>query len=685
MRPANPRRAVTAALVACLLTACSQGSSEAPAPSTLPPAALRAAPFADCEALRAYLVETAAAQAELASAYPGVTGIAAVSEAMGAPSAAAAGNGVGEGAAGARDFSTTNIQESGVDEPDFVKTDGDYLYVVTGGRFLVFDAWPAAAAAELARVEIEGDPLALLVHGARVLVLSQLWQPEAPVPGFAGWSGARLKATVLDVGDRTAPALLRESYFEGSYLDARMVDGRAHLVYTSWIPALGGGAPGPGGVPAPAAAARRNLQETALAELLPQYRDTIFGAGEPATRSGAVCPCENTFQPPVPNGTGFVTVVTLDLGVPAADLQAVSLLSNGGVVYGSRTSLYLATPNDDYWLWWPVQVRAAAEPQATTRVHKFDLTGSPAYLASGTVNGWVLNQFSMSEHEGVFRIATTDDRQGSGRSPENTVFLLRQEGEALVQAGSLPGLGEPGERLYAVRFLGDRGFAVTFRQTDPLYALDLSDPAAPRVAGEFHVPGFSTYLHPVGLGHLLAVGQDTAPGAWGVKLSLYDVSNLAQPREVATESVGLGSSSEAQYEHKAFTYFPALGALALPITRWTALPTVGGTAVTGVFAGLQVYDVNPAAPDPAAVFALRGRIDHSEFYRDEGAGYWHYPEAVRRAFFIGEDGPGYFLYSVSSRGLKVTPFADLAIDLVALPLPAPERYWYHVGVGSPVE
>ncbi len=688
-----------AAAVAATLTLGGCASSDGAAPSPAPEAR-RATRFADCDALRAYIVEAVAAQARIAGQYGSPPG----DWLMGEPAGTVAPDGAdstdtqaeyGSEAAGGRDFSSTNVQEQGVDEPDFVKTDGEYLYVVTGGSFLVFQAWPAAEVAELSRVEIEGGPIALLVHRRNVLVLSRVWEsaPGVDLPTERP-TGPWVKATVFDTTDPAEPRLVREIYLEGGYVDARMVDGKVHVVLSSRLP-LAGSSGSPPGAPellegsptaddARASATLPDLETADLPELLPQMIDRVYGDDGAVARVEAICPCENMYEPAVPNGTGFITVVTLDLADPASELGSVSLLSDSGVVYSSRESLYLATPNSGYWVWWPVLRDEAETPRETTVIHKFDLRGSATYVASGEVPGWVLNQFSMGEHEGVFRIATTEDHWWDGEDPVNGVYLLRQEGEALSETGSLTGLGEPGERIYAVRFLGDRGFVVTFRQQDPLYALDLSDPAEPRAAGELHVPGFSTYLHPVGEDLLLAVGQDTSPGARGVKLSLYDVSDLGNPREVGTRSVGAGSRSEAQYNHKAFTYFDTLGVLALPVTTWEPGPAEGADGVSDVFAGVHFYEVHPDAPDPDGVFTLKGRIDHSVFYRDEGAGYWYYPEPVRRTFFIGEVPEGYFVYTISARGLKVTPYEDLDNDAAALPLPVEDEvFWYPIDLALP--
>jgi hypothetical protein len=317
-------------------------------------------------------------------------------------------------------------------------------------------------------------------------------------------------------------------------------------------------------------------------------------------------------------------------------------------------------------MWWPVVFENAEQPRQTTAVHRFELQGDPAYACSGEVPGRVLNQFALSEHQGVLRLAATEERWWNGEGPQNRLFLLRPEGEKLVEVGRLEGLGKPGERLFAVRFAGERGFAVTFLQIDPLYTLDLADPAVPKVAGELEVPGVSTYLHPVGEDRLLAVGRNAAGG---VDLSLFDVGDFAAPALVDRFSFA-GSYSEAEYDHKAFSFFPRQGILAIPLTSWGGNSAPDAPQGMEVFAGLHLFKV-----DPAAGFTSLGTVDHSLFYREQANTFWYTPAAPRRSFFIGQADAGDFLYSVSTRGLKVNPFSDFATDLAAMPLPAPAVLW----------
>ncbi len=596
--------------------------------------------FSDCEELRQYIIEQADAGGGASTTSDGKSGAPPPSGQYGETG-------------GSLQYTDTNVQEPGVDEPDIIKTDGQFIYVVSGGFFVILDSWPASDTGELARYGIEGNPISMFVQGDRAIIFSTVWDFAAITQDFAPRTFALLKATVVDVADRSEPALLRETYFEGMFNEARMVDGVVHVVMRSWISA--GGGSGSGGVVSAAASGG------ALEEVFPRYMDTVYSDGGTPGVVNSICACQSVYRPPVPDGAGVITIFSIDLADPAGATGSVALLGDGGVVYGSQKSIYVASPN--YAQVWSSEW----EPGARTAVHRFALGAgaSASYQASGVVRGWVLNQFSMSEHEGAFRIATTEPGWLMDADPVNSVYVLVQEGRELKEAGSITGLGKPGESIFAVRFLGQRGFVVTFERTDPLYTLDLSEPSSPKVAGELEAPGFSTYLHPIGRDHLLAIGQNTAGS---VDLSIFDVSDFAAPRLANRVSMGAGTYSEAMYNHKAFTYFPALGALAVPVTAWSGAPA--DYPGLEVFNGLYLYHV-----DPQKGFTWLGSIDHSSFYNDRQNMQWYYPESVRRSLFIGNELDGYFVYSLSGRGLKATPFDDLTNDVASVGLPAADVLW----------
>jgi hypothetical protein len=368
--------------------------------------------------------------------------------------------------------------------------------------------------------------------------------------------------------------------------------------------------------------------------------------------------CGSIYKPGTANGTGTVSLISFDLDDPLGDIERQTILSNSGLVYANQQSLYIASIEDIYWAWLPV-VEGDSVPRPGTTIHKFNIEDKPQYQASGRIDGYLINQFAMDEHDELLRVVTTDFAWWSDEEPKNSLFILQQNGEKLEQRSSLGGLGKPGERIFAARFTQDRGFLVTFQQIDPLYTLDLSDPDNPAVAGELEVPGVSTYLHPIDAGKIIAVGRNGS----SVELSLFDTSDLYHPRLLHRVSIGNESYSEAEYNHKAFTWFADENLLALPFTRWTG--SIDGPYYEyDLFNGLQVYRL-----DQLNGFEQVGEVDHSSFYQGEAEQRWYFPEPIRRSFFVADSEQNSFLYSISSRGIKVNDVEDLVTDLAALPLP----------------
>ena len=247
-----------------------------------------------------------------------------------------------------------------------------------------------------------------------------------------------------------------------------------------------------------------------------------------------------------------------------------------------------------------------------TLIHQFSLddgTGA-TYVASGEVEGRLLNQFAMSEYNGDLRVATTTDNWGNfGDQSESTVYVLRPNGTDLEQISSISGLGK-GEQIYSVRFIDDVGYVVTFRQVDPLYVLDLSDPANPVLDGELKIPGYSAYLHPVGDGLLLGVGQDATDEGrtTGTQLSLFDVSDPANPQRIST--LPIGGQSEVEWDHRAFLFWEPDGTIVLPVSPgWSDCgPAVDCLAkgISGAGGGAVVAELD------GRELTARGTISHSE-------------------------------------------------------------------------
>ncbi len=285
--------------------------------------------------------------------------------------------------------------------------------------------------------------------------------------------------------------------------------------------------------------------------------------------------CAAVQHPNRPSGLGVITVLTLDLNAPA-DPASTAVTADGDLVYASTDRLYVATTQGGWFRPLPVdsQSSGAVQPDTTvrTQLHSFDVSGpQTSYVASGEVDGWLMGRWAMSEDEGRLRVATTRGDMGwgaDGNAPDTdaAVSVLEEHGNSLDLVGSVGGLGK-GEQVRAVRWFGDLATVVTFRQTDPLYTVDLSNPAAPRVLGELKVPGYSGYLHPLGDDLLLGVGQDaTEEGqTLGVQVSTFDLSNLAAPTRLA--ALGLRDTwSDVEGDSRQFSYLPDLRTAFLPIS-----------------------------------------------------------------------------------------------------------------------
>ncbi|HEX2850039.1 MAG TPA: beta-propeller domain-containing protein [Acidimicrobiales bacterium] len=479
----------------------------------------------------------------------------------------------------AQAFSTTNVQEAGADEPDVVKTDGRYLYTIAGSALVVVDVGPNELR-EVASLDLGdrgyGYGAQLLLAGDRLLVVWPSSGPSgggrvmhAPITVPAGTAvrgngtapgldvgGLATAVTVVSVADPSAPAIVGDLSLGGSLVSARLVDGVAKLILRSGPPQALYGATGP------AEDARKTLEQTTLDDWLPRYSYTAAGR----TTSGRLTDCREMTHPADFAGVDMVSVVAVDPADPRPG-PAASVVGAGDVVYATPEHLYVTSTT-----WTPgsgaVPFTPMAGPATKTAIHEFDIADKvrTTYLASGEVDGRVLNQFSLSEHNGDLRIATTRDD-----AAESQVAVLRRDGDHLAQIGIVGGLGQH-EKIYAVRFLGDLAYVVTFRQTDPLYVVDLADPTNPVVRGELKIPGYSAYLHPIGAGLLLGLGQgvpEAGPAMrLGTQLSVFDVSDPAAPARLSQVSLG-PSQSAAEYDHHAFLWWPKENLAVIPLAPWS--------------------------------------------------------------------------------------------------------------------
>lgn len=477
---------------------------------------------------------------------------------------------VGGGPAG------TNVQEQGVDEPDLVKLQDGRLVVFTGNRVRVLsaDAQPRLLGSLKVGVDqayggellLDGDRAVALVPGYRQddrpqespsgddAARSMIWNPGTPTT----------RVLLLDLsGDQ--PRLVEEATYDAQYVSARLVDGTVRLVTTT-RPQPVAYYPQEDTAFDEAAALRSNQARAAavtLSEVLPQaVRRSADGT---VTARGNAVDCERTFHARTPTGVSTLLVTTMRPGDGLAPTDRTAVTTDGDLVYASTDRLYVATSR--WGTVGPVMplardavsgTRPVAD-EVSTELHAFDTSSrtDTTYVGTGTVPGYVMGRWALSSYDGALRVATTRqppwDGERTGDSSSMVVKLVERDGR-LVETGRVGGLGRT-EQIKAVRYFGDVAAVVTFRQTDPLYLLDLS--GTPKVLGELKIPGFSTYLHPIGDGLLLGLGHDADKngGVTSVQVSVFDIADLSRPTQVDRVHLGPGWTP-ALDDSRAFTYDP---------------------------------------------------------------------------------------------------------------------------------
>jgi hypothetical protein len=500
---------------------------------------------------------------------------------------------------GAPAHSGTNSHEPGADEPDVVKTDGRRIVTVVRGTLRVVDP---AARRETGRLDLtDGTPgrwwpeANLLLSGDRALVLLRPGgpevlpdrpatdQPAAPTGRPAAPPADRPAGPRLVLVDLTGrPTVVGTYRIDGSLLDARQTGPTVRVVVRTQ-PRLSFPYDERRTDAERTAANRAVIAGAGLDAWLPRYEWTA-GTQRHTGRIG----CDRLSRPATTTGTALLTVLSFDLTTGRlGDGDPVTVASDADTVYGTAGSLYLAGSAAAGWRpgrpgagWLPGGAGARRAAPARTDIYRFDTAapGRPRYTGAGSVPGTLLNQYALSEWQGHLRVATTREETAG-----SSVHVLAARGDRLVETGRVDGLGR-GERITGVRFLGGTGYVVTFRRTDPLHILDLTDPAAPRVTGELKITGWSAYLHPMPGDRLLGVGQeaDDRGRAQGLQVSLFDVHDPGRPALLARHHQPYAGSA-AEFDPHAFLFDPATGLVSVPLsTGGTLLLRVTDRTVTRI-------------------------------------------------------------------------------------------------------
>lgn len=630
--------------------------------------------------------------------------------------------------AGSSDFSTTNIQVEGVDEADIIKTDGKYVYAVSKNNLFIIDAYPAKDSKILSKIEFKSNPQDIYIKGDSLIVYgtdNNVYNSDfyTKLPSSRRYSPYTF-LKVFNISDKKNPKQTRDLDFEGNYNNSRMIGDYVYFVTTTYNYYLDDDIVIPKIVEDGEVLsndktdARCNCPNIYYFDIPYQrYNFTSIAAINITDNSQKI---NNEIYLLAGNQNMYVSqnniyltytkyVSENMLAMEVAKEMLMPKLSKkdqdkinkidavDNFILNKEEKLakvelvlerYVMSLDEDEQETLQEELEAKMKAKykdiskelEKTVIHKIEINkGELAYQNFGEVTGQALNQFSMDESNGYFRIATTKNRTWSQFADEdqkesyNNLYVLDKD---LKIVGSIENLAE-GERIYSVRFMQGRAYMVTFKQTDPLFVIDLKDPAAPKVLGKLKIPGYSNYLHPYDQDTLIGLGRDTKENEWGgvtnlgIKLSLFDVSDVESPKEIDTYIIGDSSTSSiALNDHKAFLFSKDKNLLVIPVTKRESIifdaeieiDCIGDGCIVpprprkyNNFRGAYVFTI-----DKEDGFDLKGEINHDdgteESEYDYYYGYNYYDTTVKRSLYIDD-----VLYTFSNKYLKMNELEDLEL------------------------
>lgn len=582
------------------------------------------------------------------------------------------------------DYSKTNVQVEGVDEADIVKTDGEYIYVVSGNNLTIVKAYPPPISEDaiVSKLSFEGSIMGIFINGDKLVVFvndymlytlyggitiaEETVTNDVSVDGLpekavseTGTNSVEPRATddpvnetttsepmsppiepvpyvyeppstsvkVYDISNKAKPDEIREFTIDGNYFSSRMIGDYVYVIATMYT----------------------FYTETDVA--LPRIHSN--------NETEVIAADDIYYYNFTDTSYTFTTIVAVNIANnEQAPTHETIVMGGTSAVYVSTGNIYLTFPDYNWW-------QEDDTMKTTIQRVKID-KGSITFVASGEVPGYILNQFSMDEYDGYFRIATTLNNNNwrtfdQTSTSKNNVYVLNM---SLKVVGSLEDLA-PGEQIYSTRFMGERGYMVTFRNIDPLFVLDLSDPKSPKVLGQLKVTGYSGYLHPYNENILIGIGKETIYDAkedfaWyqGVKISLFDVSDVSKPVEIAKYEIGdRGTDSPILYEHKSLLFDREKNLMVIPVTlaeiNESNYPEGIPDNAYGeyVWQGAYVFDISENG------ILLKGTITHMDNNQDllKREYYFGYDYTVQRSLYIEN-----VLYTISSMKIKMNNLDTLS-------------------------
>ncbi len=549
------------------------------------------------------------------------------------------------------DYSETNIQVEGVDEPDIVKTDGTFIYLVANSKLYIINAYPAEDAALVSNITLKNSNYIsnMFVNNNKLVIFGNSYRNpsidgEEIKNNYDIPTITTTTISVYDIQNRETPNLVKNIELDGNFQDARMIKNYVFVIAT---------------------------ENTGQIYRVLNGNDTFFIPEIKIDNEIKKIPADTLFYVNSSERIDTMThVLCLDLKDNSYKKESY-LISSSHDMYVSKTNIYLTSTEYTYISANLFEGRIYPKSYEKTVIHKISIKdGDISYIDTGEVTGRILNQFSMDENKGFFRIATTTGQVwNSNEKSKNNIYILDENLDRVSEIENIA----PGEKIYSARFMGDKVYLVTFKKIDPFFTIDLSDPKNPKIIGKLKIPGYSDYLHPLDENHIIGIGKDTVEPqegyewtkdfAWyqGIKIAVFDVTDFENPKEVSKIIIGdRGTTSPALHNHKAFLFDKEKELLVIPVSLCEIPDEIkeqnngytGSTLGDFTFQGAYVYKLNLEG------FEYRGRITHLD---DEdlikSSYYYSYygSKNVERSLFIGS-----VLYTISDSMIKMNDLDDLS-------------------------
>ena len=682
--------------------------------------------FSDQNALENFLAQTSTSAVTYGRS-SGLMESAVMDKAVSAPSAAPAV--AGEAASntasgsGASDYSHTNVQVAGVDEADFVKNDARYIYMIADNKLVIVDAADGNAAAIVSTTKLAEEssdyysPNAkeLFVNGDKVMVFVEASEKAFYFQKYdvnpIGTYRQKTYVYIYDVSDRSKPVMMTNYSIPGAYYQSRMIGDIVYAVtqegmsppYVDWPVIQKEGATAVKPEMYYFDNPEQDYQLNIITSIKLSDNSVVDSKSFLLGYANTLMVSENNIYIAYQkqNYWCFRWWGCQETGYEQERFyQVIVPLLKGDLKTGVETAIASGGTEDEKWNRISSALAAFYEKAAAdenyrsqydqmlkdmqsaiteydtkkaledtkTIIHKIGISnGQIDYQAKGEVYGSLLNQFSLDEYNGNLRVATTVNIWSGESVRYNNVYVLNS---GMQQVGKIENIA-PGESIYSTRFLGDRLYMVTFRQVDPFFVVDLSSPTNPKILGQLKITGFSDYLHPYDATHIIGIGKETGTNEWGgvntkgLKIALFDVSDVANPKQVDMVEIGLaGSDSAALYDHKAFLFSKTKNLLVLPVTEITSRTSMGMYNYNyGVWHGAYVFKVTTSG------FTKLGTVRHSS--ADESYFDWWNSATVSRSLYMDN-----VLYTISNKYIKANDLSNNLELLKSIDLPYTENTYY---------